>query len=52
MCIYTCIRYSVIFACMFTGMFPCVNLGKGPEVDVKMSSSAISSHFFSDRVPR
>lgn len=51
--VYTCVYDTwCMCACMFTGMFPCVDLGRGPEVAVKMSSPAISSHFFSDRVPR
>lgn len=50
--VYTCVYDTwCMCACMFTGMFPCEDLGRGPEVAVKMSSPAISSHFFSDRVP-
>lgn len=44
--VYTCVYDTwCMCACIFTGMFPCVDLGRGLEVDVKMSSPAILHTF-------
>lgn len=66
-CVHACIYSVHVDACMggvcVYDTQLCVNVclhvcflvwiwERGPEVDVKMSSSAISSHFFSDRVPQ